>query len=337
MSDVTNRSASASRSALAFAEDIEQGKRNLDAFGYTIHRGFLGPEELAALRERIIEQAELELEAGVATISSTGHAGSDRHIGGPDKGGLPISQQISFLPNKGAEFRAAIHHPVALAYAEHVFRGVPFNVVSQGGSLLRKGGKRQVLHADQQAWPFDTPIPVMLNVIVALSDYEADMGATNVVPGSHHFPSPDLAAVPEEAAASIGSALMPMECKAGDAMIVESRTWHCQGASTSDKVRIMFGTVYGMHFVKPQDVYPAVILDSVYDQLSEADRDMLGFRVHFEYAGRIGPRRPDDMRANTNARYPYIPELRRGAGGEKPISYEDMTLAKTEKWATPVA
>lgn len=53
----------------------------------------------------------------------------------------------------------------------------------------------------------------MLNVIVALSDYEPDMGVTNVVPGSHHFPSPDLAAAPEEAAASIGSALMPMECK----------------------------------------------------------------------------------------------------------------------------
>jgi len=168
---------------LAVSSDIEAGKRNLDEFGYTIHQGYLAGDELAALRARIEEQGDLELEAGVATVSSSGHAGEDRRFGGAEGGAEPISQQVSFLPNKGEEFRRTIHHPAALAYASHVFRGVPFNVVSQAGTFLRKGGKRQVLHADQQAWPFPTPIPVMLNILIALSDFDAEMGATNVVPG----------------------------------------------------------------------------------------------------------------------------------------------------------
>lgn len=321
---------------LAFSSDVEEGKRNLDAVGYTIHKNYLSAEQIEALRSRLIEQAELELEAGVASVSSTGHAGKDRHYAGLE-GAPPVSQQVGFLPNKGAEFRALMHHPVGVAYASHVFRGVPFNVVSQGGLFLRKGGKRQALHADQQAWPFMTPIPVMMNVLIALSDYDADMGATNVVPGSHRFPSPDLTLSAEEAAAGIGSRLMPMVCKAGDAMIFESRTWHCQGDAIADKTRIAVGTVYGLHVAKPQDIYPAVIQDTVYGQLSDADKAMLGFEVHFEYAGRIAPRRPDDLRANTNCRHPYVPELRRDRQGETAVSYEDMKIAQATVLASDVA
>ena len=322
---------------LAIATDVEQGRRNLDIHGYTIHKNFLSPEQLEALRTRFIEQGEMEIEAGVALVSSSGHAGNDRHYGGSSGDALPVSQQIQFLPNKGAEFREVMHHPIALQYVRHVFRGAPFNVVTQGGSFLRKGGKRQVLHADQQAWPFSTPIPVMLNILVALSDFDADMGATNVVPGSHRHPSPDLTLSPEQAAVAIGSALIPMVCKAGDAMVFESRTWHCQGDSTSDKTRIVLGTVYGLHCVKPQDDYPALIHDTIYEKLSDADREMLGFKVHFEYAGRIGPRYPGDKRRNTNASAPYVPELRRSAKNEPVVTAEGMIAIQAEKRATNVA
>ena len=141
----------------------------------------------------------------------------------------------------------------------------------------------------------------------------------------------------EEAAASIGSALLPMVCKAGDALVFESRTWHCQGDSTSDELRLGIANVYGMHMVKPQDFYPAIIHDSVYDRLSEEDKDMLGFAVHYEYAGRIGPRNAHDLRANTNCRHPYIPELRRHGAGEEAVRYEDMRVAQTDVLSHPVA
>jgi len=321
---------------LAITADIDQGRRNLDLLGYTIHPDFVDQATLETLCARLDEQSELEREAGVATVSSSGHAGVDRHFGGSGDGALPISQQVAFLPNKGAEFRALMHHPVAKAYAAHAFRDVPYNLVTQSGLMLRKGGKRQVLHADQQAWPFATPVPVMLNVTLCLSDYEAAMGATCIVPGSHRHPSPDLAADPETAAASIGSVLLPMEAKAGSALIFESRTWHCQGEATADRLRSAIATVYGMHFVKPQDFYPAIIHDDVYEILSEADREMLGFTVHYEYGGRIAPRHPQDRRANTNAAFPYIPELRRGSA-LRAIPREAMRVPRAEGQAEPIA
>jgi len=49
----------------------------------------------------------------------------------------------------------------------------------------------------------------------------------------------------------------------------------------------------------------------------------MGFEIVQEYTGRIFPRSPDDTRRNTNARYPYIPELRRG-GDKHAVPFEGM-------------
>lgn len=67
-----------------------------------------------------------------------------------------------------------------------------------------------------------------------------------------------------------------------------------------------------MHFIRAQDDYVASLHDDVYASLSDEERAMLGFEIVSEHTGRVFPRFPGDRRANTNARYPYIPELRRG-------------------------
>lgn len=312
---------------LVRTDNVDEGWEHLKKYGYTIHENFLTPEHLTALTARLNEQAEMEREQGVATLSASGHAGEDRHLGGRD-GAAAAYQQVGFLPNKGKEFRDLMAHPIALAYCAYAFNRQPFNLVTQGGMILRAGGAAQVLHADQQAIPFTTPFPVMLNIMTCLSDFEADMGATRIVPGSHLHSSPDMTLEREDAVASIDSELIPLTAKAGSALIWESRTWHCQWASTSHKTRKSIATVYGVHFVKPQDVYSAIVHDDVYDMLTEEEKRLLGFEVAFQYGGRIAPRRPDDVRTNTNARYPYIPELRRD-GTKQAVPVDSMGVAKT--------
>lgn len=293
---------------LAVTPDLRQGKINLDRLGYTIHPGFLTPQQVETLQSRLEEQAELEREQDVALISSSGHAGSDRHIGGRELSSPPVHQLVELLPNKGRAFIELMMHPLALSYAEHAFRGARFNLATQAGMLLRRGGKQQVVHIDQQAWPFATPIPVMLNVMICLVDFEANMGATCILPGSHLGDPPSING---EIADAVALGMIPMTAPAGSALIWESRTWHCQGTHTSDKLRASIASVYATHFTKPQDFYPASIHDDVYDTLSDEEKRMLGFEVVHEYAGRIGPRNPFDGRTNTNIRRPFIPELRR--------------------------
>jgi ectoine hydroxylase-related dioxygenase (phytanoyl-CoA dioxygenase family) len=297
---------------LAIAGRTEEGRANLDKWGYTVHDGFLSASELAKLRGRLEEQAELERDAGVATLSGSGHAAGDRYVGSPRAGERIGYQMVSHLVNKGRAFLDLVHKPVIHDYAAHLFRGEPYNLATHNGVFLHKGSSRQVLHADQQAIPLTLDRPVMFTMMICLSDFEADMGATLVAPGSHRFPLPQLDAEPADQVKEIGSELVPLTAPAGSALFWESRTWHSQGGSTSDKTRVSIGCAWANHFIKPQDFFPSIVHDDVYDTLTDADKEVLGFRVVREFGGAIGPRSPGDRRSNLNVRYPYIPELVKG-------------------------
>ncbi|MFD2469073.1 phytanoyl-CoA dioxygenase family protein [Amycolatopsis silviterrae] len=295
-----------------FASAVSEGIQNLDQYGYTVHENFLPTAEVQTLRSRLVEQAEQECEAGVATLANGGHA-AGKYVGRPKSGTVPTFQSVDFLPNKGRPFLDLLHKPVIHEYAAHLFRGEPYNLASEAGVILRRGGTAQVLHADQQAIPLVLDRPVMFVMMVCLSDFTPDMGATEVVPGSHRFPAPDLQRSPEEQVAERDAEFMPITAPAGSVALWESRTWHRQGTSTSDQDRISIGCAWALHFIKPQTFFPAVVHDDVYDTLSDEDKRVLGFEVVREYAGAIGPRYRGDRRANLNVSYPYIPELKPGA------------------------
>lgn len=295
--------------------DISEGKRNLDTFGYTVHKDLLNPTEVAAIRERLLEQADLECEEGVASYRLPSHDSiGDRELGKPPQGVTPAWQAILTLPNKGREFIDLAMHPVVAEYGRHMLEDVPFYMAQSTGIIVRNGSGGQVLHNDQIPVPFQTPIPLYFNVMVALSDFEEGMGVTEVVPGTHrtraprfHYNEKTGKAESEESVKSV-----PVTCTAGSAIFFESRLWHFQGRSTSDKTRISILNGYCLHFMRAQDNYAASLHDHVYATLNDAERAMMGFEVVQQYCGRIFPRHPDDNRCNTNARYPYIPELRRG-------------------------
>ena len=104
---------------------FEEGKRNLDECGVTIHENFLAPKLLHAVQERLAEQAAMEREEGVAWFdgeavkskSVKGFIKPESHIGKP-KGQAPF-QNISFLPNKGRVFIDLAKNPDVLGYVRH--------------------------------------------------------------------------------------------------------------------------------------------------------------------------------------------------------------------------
>lgn len=290
--------------------NVQEGLRNLEEFGYTIHPGFLAPDQTRALRERLVEQAELELEAGVASFGS-GIADAHALAGPPRDAALPPFQLVQFTPNKGRAFIDLLMHPTSLEYCRGIYGEIPFSLTIQVGSIVRPGASEMAIHTDQQLWPFPTPIPMMVAVMACLSDFEADGATTILMPGSHRRTDvpPWAGLTPEDSNCAVWA-----EAKAGSAIIWESRTWHGRAAAPPDRVRYSVGSMYAMHLQKPQDFYPAIIHDDVYATLSREEKQMLGFEATPYFGSRIGPRHAHDTRRNTNACYAYIPELRRGSG-----------------------
>jgi ectoine hydroxylase-related dioxygenase (phytanoyl-CoA dioxygenase family) len=294
-------------------DDIEQGKKNLDRAGVTIHKNLLSAEQVEILRSRLEEQAALECEAGVASFAfeasdnSNGRIVGDSltpHIGRPIK--PPPFQRVTFLVNKGQVFIELAKHPVALTYTQHVLRNTPFNIGSQTGVIIRKGALAQPIHVDQFSIPFWTPMPTALGMMIALGEYEEDMGATRLLPGSHLCPPPD-------GAAAVGLKPVPVVLEPGSAAFWDSRLWHGQGSSFSEKTRVSIATYYMAHFMKTLECYVAGIHDDVYETMTEEERALYGFD-YTGYCGLIGPRHANDTRSNVQLKSPYIPALHRKSG-----------------------
>jgi hypothetical protein len=303
------------------ARTLEEGARNLDELGVTIHENFLTPDTLRVLQDRLIEQAEMEREQGVAWFNGEPEEGKCAEgfirpgswIGTPK--GEPFFQNLSFLVNKGRAFIDVAANDLSLGYVRHLL-GERFNMIALSGIIVGKGAPLQDLHFDQLVMPFVAPMPVVMNIFVLLTDFDEDMGATRFVPGTH------LLAQEAVNKASTGSMYgyfpdqrdtVPAVAKAGDAIIWDGRVWHGQGASTSDKIRRSISMIYARPFLKPIELFAASITDEVYATLSEAEKELFDHTADGGWGARFSPRHAHDRRSNTNAAFPYVPELRRGS------------------------
>ncbi|MCV7424727.1 phytanoyl-CoA dioxygenase family protein [Mycobacterium yunnanensis] len=115
---------------------------------------------------------------------------------------------------------------------------------------IEPGESAQGLHRDQVAWdffPFPEDYHVQCNMLWALSDYTAEMGATRVVPDSH---LPGARAPKEYTDADVVQA----EMSRGSVLIYSGKLVHSGGANrTTDKVRRAININYSVGWVRQEE------------------------------------------------------------------------------------
>jgi hypothetical protein len=115
---------------------------------------------------------------------------------------------------------------------------------------IEPGESAQGLHRDQGAWdyfPFPEDYHVQCNMLWALSDYTAEMGATRVVPGSH-LPG---SRTPKEYS---DADCLQAEMSRGSVLIYSGKIVHSGGANkTTDKVRRAININYSVGWVRQEE------------------------------------------------------------------------------------
>ena len=294
--------------------DLATLKANIDDFGYCLVADAISSTQLAAAKQRLLEQAQAELEAGIAFEDGgakqqwgafTDEEGRVRRDAFTGRAG-GVNQRVWMLINKGVIWRDLLAEPTVRAVVGHVL-GKDYLLSSYGANIAKPGGVAMNLHTDQWWMPEpihrapnpvpagsltrelsnrvdDHPVmiapPVVVNVMWMLNDFSEANGATRLVPRSHLYGRrPD--AERDKDVVSI-----PAAGSAGSAMLFDGRIWHGTGANVSDGQRLGVLSTFVAPQFRPQENYTVGTSPEVVAEASDDLLALLGFKIWNAY-GRI--------------------------------------------------
>ncbi|HBT44429.1 MAG TPA: hypothetical protein DIW51_13250 [Rhodospirillaceae bacterium] len=131
----------------------------------------------------------------------------------------------------------------------------------------RCSGRPLDLHIDTNI-PTPGDLTWRIQIAFALDDMTAANGCTVVVPKSHRS-----GAFTDRASKDI----RPVECKAGDMVVWDSRLWHGAGANTSGGSRWLIIATLNRWWVKQSSDMTRSLPEDIYQSLSDEQKALLGF------------------------------------------------------------
>lgn len=136
--------------------------------------------------------------------------------------------------------------------------------------FLQPGDKAQVLHRDDINWaiPARMGIDLQVSAMIAIGDFDAEAGATMVIPRTHRLPLEQ----PVDA-----SLAQPVELEIGDAVLWLGSTLHQGGANqTSDRVRKGLYLSYMLGWLVPEEASALSLTPARVAELPDRARRLLG-------------------------------------------------------------
>ena len=315
------------------SKDIEQLRADMLKWGYCKVEDALSPEQVAVIRQRVLEQAEGERLAGIAQRT-------------------PSGQNINCCVNKGVCFEGLIEqHPDVVQGGPLIEQlvtealGVGWISTSLIASISLEGGVPQALHQDQNN-ALDSRSPMSINILTPITDVDETNGGTLVIPGSHLVLSEAMRA--NKPVGKLPPAIN-LDAKAGTMVIIDGRLLHGTGINHTSSPRIVMLNGMQKPFLRQQENWMLSVSPEVLQRASakllhrmgyqatnaaqtneghgfgarglvdEAAGSILDFRLaadHGEYL-RVGPLGPNSTPQDLNAPFTLRDVVRKArAGGQ---------------------
>jgi len=170
-------------------------------------------------------------------------------------------------------------HPLVLPLMEAALRGedadapvcdaIELNLTQAIG--IEPGEPGQILHRDEELWPFPRTFEVMANAMWVLDDFTARNGATRLIPGSHRWPR-DREPAPGEAVTAVAPR--------GSVVIWLGGVLHGGGANHADQVRRGVVMSYRLGWLASGEKLLLSIPPDVARTLPERLQRLIGYQLH---------------------------------------------------------
>lgn len=245
------------------SRDIVRLRRDFVQWGYCKVDGAIAPDQVAVLKQRVLDQAEGERRAGIAQKTQSG-------------------QNINACVNKGRCFEALIEQHPSVVQGGPLVEQLVDEALGPGwistsliAAMSLQGGVPQALHQDQGFAP-QSPHPYTLNVLSPLTDIDDKNGGTLVIPGSHRVLSD--AARANEPVGKLPPAIN-VDAKAGTMVIIDGRLLHGTGINHTDEPRIVMLNGMQMGWLRQQENWMLSVRPEVLQRATPKLLHRMGFQA----------------------------------------------------------
>ena len=208
------------------------------------------------------------------------------------------TRHVAGMPGKSRSFACDVMiHPTLMGVCDQILLPNCARYQLNLGHLIDKGpgGARQLFHRDELVW-VHVPRPhpeIQVATMIALEDFSEEIGATNIVPGSHEWP---LEREPEDHEVAIA------EMPAGSAAIYLGSTIHAGGENTTtDRWRRGLHASWICGWLRTEENNYLACPPEIAHSLPRQAQEVLGYAVHDAitagggYAGALDLQDPCDL------------------------------------------
>ncbi len=213
--------------------DLDEMYRLLDAAGCLVVHDMAGADEITAVRT--------ELDAHMAAAAVKADDPKEFYPG--------HTRRVIALMHRSPAMRELMMHPtIGQLNDRHLLGNCKKWQLNVGAALeIGPGARDQILHREENLFPYwEPPRPnLILATMWAMSDFTADNGGTQLVPGSHRWDG-DRVATPDE--------VVRAEMPAGSVLVWLGGTLHGGGANiTADEWRYGVVLTYTLGWLRQEE------------------------------------------------------------------------------------
>jgi ectoine hydroxylase-related dioxygenase (phytanoyl-CoA dioxygenase family) len=247
--------------------DLDTAKADLASAGYAIVIGVLGAGDVRTARGALADEIAREESIDPGRVHRYESVGLD-----PDD----TNRRLKRLPDRHPLFRSVLEHPVVLDLTRYILGPTlldeSYLLHSADANVTRPGGVAQPLHRDRTVkFVGDPGVPLQSRFILCLDTFDAENGATRVVPGSQSWTSVNTSQ-------PMVFDSVPAEAPAGAVIVYTDMLIHGTGANVSrDRERASLNFGYCPPWCRPMINYPLALDRDVMKETSRTLRQLLGY------------------------------------------------------------
>ena len=259
-------------------------REQYDRDGYLLFERVLDPEQLAQLRTALAPSLEADVQ------------------GRNDFEGFRTNRVYAMLA-KSPLFAELCCHALPLAFAEAEL-GESCLLSACLAINLQPGESAQPWHFDDAHLAVPRPRPAWgLSAFWILDDTTADNGATEIIPGSHHWPEDEIpGSIGED---SLGATAMregpdpgarddalAVCLPAGSLMLAKGTLWHRGGANRTEQSRLIITPQYCPGWARQLENMVLAVPPEQARQLPLRAQELLGYSIHPPFMGYVDGMHP---------------------------------------------